>query len=436
MTKLGSILQFLAKSRAKLNLVLIAAKFLTWLYWAAAVSGVTLLIGSWSGWLHNPIPIWALISLGGGLAGLSVGWRRRLDGPAVARWLDEHLASGEILSAALLCINRGYSGRFDERIIDAAAELVQRSAQIKWPVRFLLKQAYLAVGIMVLFSIGLIYLTPLSNNNPDFGPLKPVGAKKRVAEGTRRSERPAVESPRTLAKLFFPEDVRMSMLAERALREGDLLLLQELLRDAELSLEGRKPEGDNPDEASRLKTEIKRRRQLMESLIAASEEVNEGAPPEDRPNGSSQPDPAGQGRGGQRSGKELARSGGPDLNQVFNETETKTENENFFDYLPNGGPNAGTGHNQDKGNWGPVTARTGREARIISQNKDSRILEYILPGKNSPLPLTEVIPDSKRAAEAGIYREGIPYEYEAVIRNYFLLLSEETKAAAIKEAQK
>mgnify|MGYP001354015611 CR=1 FL=1 len=435
MSKTGSILKFLAKSRAKLNLILTAAKSLTWLFWVAALSGVALLISHWSGWLDNTVHIWVLISLGGGLAGLSIGWWRRLDDPAVARWLDEHLASDEILSAALLCLKRGKPGLFDERIIDAAADIAQRSARIKWPCRFLLKQAYLTLGIIILLAIGLIHFTPTTTTKPEFKSVKSAGAKK-TTEGAGHNERLAVESPKTLAKMFFPEDVRMAMLAERALREGDLFLLQQLLSDAELSLERQQSEVDNLEAESRLKTEVKRRRQLMESLIAASEEANEGAAPIEQETGSSQPDPANQGRGEQRSGQELARNGDSHLKQVFNETETGTENENPFDYFPGGGSNAGTGHNPDKGNWRTITARTGREERIISQNKDSRILEYILPGKNSRLPLTEVIPDSRRSAEAAIYREGIPWEYEESIRNYFLLLSEETKAAAIKEAQK
>ncbi len=437
MNDAGSLLRLLAYSRIRLNLILMATKFQTWLASTAVVGGIVFLMLRWIGWFQIRIAGWLLVSLGGGLAGLAGGWRRRLDNPAVARWLDEHLKSGETLSAALVCLERDCSGPFDGEILDAANATSEKPNQIKWPVRYLLKLTYLVAGSLILFTVGMIYLAPVFQGNVNGAFLKTVGVKKPAGEDSRRSDRLVVESPRTLARMLFPEDVKMSMLAERALREGDLPVLQDLLRDAELNTERQLPEIANSEEVNRFQKEVERRRQIMESLIAASEETNQGdsASEEGKENRASQLGKGEKEKGDGRKDNRLARGSGSRYDQSL-QNETEAENYDFSDYLPGGNSNAGTGHNPNKGNWGTVAARTGKKAPLISKNKESQILEYILPGQNARLPLAQMIPASERASEAAIYREGIPYEYEEFIRNYFLLLSQETKGADLKEAQK
>lgn len=433
MDNVRTILQLLAQSRVRLNLILMAAKFLAWFAWTGIVSGAIFLMIHWVGWFSITITIWILVSLSGGLAGLTIGWWRRLDNRAAARWLDEHLHSGEIFSAALVCLEHGCSGCFDSQIIASANTLSDKPNQIKWPVRYLLKQAGLVAGVIILFTVGLIYLAPVFHSDADHAFLKTT-VKPTGKQSRRRDERLVVESPRVLAKLLFPEDVRMAMLAERALREGDLPVLQNLLSDAEHNMERQMSKMANPEEERRLKNEAERRQQLMESLIAKSEEENQTDTTlgQEKGYGSSQRDTAEKEKGNQKKGNPLALR----RNSHNQSLQNEAEDYNPSDYFSSENLNGGTGHNPNKGNWGTITARTGKEETIISKNKKSQILEYILPGKKARLPLTQVIPNSARTAEAAIYREGIPYEYEEFIRNYFLSLSQETKSADIKEVQK
>lgn len=436
MDNASPVLRLLAQSRIKLNLLLMAAKFLAWIVWAGAVSGGIFLVINLVGWFQIGITIWILITLSCGLPGLIIGWRRRLDNRAAARWLDEHLNSGEILSAALVCLERGCSGSFDEQILNAANTFAQDHTQIKWPFRFLLKQASLVAGIIILFTAGLIFLTPVFYSNNDRVFLGATGVKKMTGKHSRRnSQRLVVKSPRTLAKMLFPDDVKMAMLAERALREGDFEVLQDLLRDAELNMERQLPEMVESEEQRRVKNEVERRQELMESLIAESEKENQTGSKSREGKGSDSSRLALTETNARRKGNRLGKGRSLKNNQSL---QDDTEDEDFdpSDYPPGGGSEAGTGHNPNKGNWGKVAARTGKEETIISRNKESQILEYVLPGKKPRLPLTQVIPDSRRSAEAAIYREGIPFEYEEFIRNYFLTLSQETKGTTLKEAQK
>jgi len=429
------MLQLLAQSRIRLNLILTAAKFLTWFVWTGAVSGGIFLIINW-GWFQIEITIWILVTLGGGLTGLIIGGRRRLDNRAAARWLDEHLNSGEIFSAALVCLERGGSGSFDGRILNAANTFAREHTQIKWPFQFLLKQAGLAAGVIILFTAGLIFVTPVFYSNNDRAFLEATGAKKMAGKHSRsNSQRLVVKSPRTLAKMLFPEDAKMAMLAERALREGDFAVLQDLLRDAELNTERQLPKMVKPEEQRRAKNEVERRQELMKSLIAEPEKENRTDSESREGKGSGSSQLASAETGAKRKDNRLGQGRGLKNNQSF---QNETEDDDFdpSQNSPSGSSKAGTGHNHNNGAWGKVAARTGKEETIISRNKESQILEYVLPGKKPRLPLTQVIPDSRRSAEAAIYREGIPFEYEEFIRNYFLILSQETKDATPKEVQK
>ncbi len=435
MDNAGSIFQLLSKSRIKLNLILTAAKFLAWFAWTGVVTGAIYLMVYLAGWLQVEIGSWLLVSLGGGLTGLGIGWWRRLDNHATARWLDEHLKSREVLSAALVCLERGCSGSFDGLILDAAGSISDKPGQINWPVRYLLKQACFAAGVIILFAVGSLILTPVFQSGPDRAFLKGDGVKKTAGKQSRQDERLVVQSPRILAKMFFPEDAKMAILAERALREGNLPFFQDLLNEAELNMERQLTEMAKPEEQRNLKKEVERRQELMKSLIAASEAENQtdNGFQGDKGAGSSQLATAET--GARHKGKSFGQGRGLQNDRSL-QNETEEEDNSLFNYLPGGGAKGGTGHNPNKGEWGTVTARTGKEETIISRNKESQVLEYVLPGKNPRLPLTQVIPDSQRSAEAAVYREGIPYEYEEFLRNYFLLLSQETKGAALKEAQK
>jgi hypothetical protein len=428
-----SLPRFLAFHRFRLNLILVTAKLLTWFTGTGMVFGVIFLMVHWLSRIPVGVVNWLMLSLCGGLIGMAIGRRKRLDNYAAAGWLDEHLKTGELLSAALVCLNRDCSGCFDHQILESAATFVDKSYRIRWPVRYLLKRTAMAVMIVSCVTLGLNYWFPFSRNSKGSF-LNSTGVKEAVEKLSSQDRQLVVESPRTLSKMLFPEDERMAILAERAFREGNLAVLQNLLKDAELNMERLMAEAANPDEQRRLKNEIEQRKQLMDTLIAQSQQEKQNFPQPKNGEGEIPPEEEGFERENEQTGKDgsLAQSfnsGQGDRNQM------KEGAQNHSNSLPAGGNKAGAGHHPKQGKWGEVAARTGREETIISKNKDSQTLEYVLPGKDARIPLSQVVPDAERSAEAAIHRQGIPFEYEDFIRNYFLLLAKESKEATKEEAQ-
>jgi hypothetical protein len=428
-----SLPRFLAFHRFRLNLILVTAKFITWFTGTGMVCGMIVLMVHWLSRIPVGVINWLMLSLCGGLIGMAVGRRQRLDNYAAAGWLDEHLKTGELLSAALVCLNRDCSGCFDHLILESATTFIDKAYRIRWPVKHLLKRTAMAVIVVCCVTLGLNYWLPFSHNSKGSF-LSSTGVKEAVEKLSSQDDRQlVVESPRTLSKMLFPEDERMAILAERAFREGNLAVLQSLLRDAEFNIERLMAKAANPDEQRRLKNEIEQRKQLMDTLIAQSQQEKQNLPQPKNGEGESLPEEEGFERGKEETRKDgsLAQwlnSGQGDRNQM------KEGAQDHSNYLPAGGNKAGTGHNPKQGKWGKVAARTGREETIISKNKDSQTLEYVLPGKDARIPLSQVVPDAERSAEAAIHRQGIPFEYEDFIRNYFLLLAKESKEATKKEA--
>lgn len=430
--------RLLSQSRIKLNLIYMIAKFLSFFTWTGAVSGGVFILVRCTQWLSVKTEFWFLISSVGGLIGVIISWRHRLDEYATASWLDEHFKNNELLSSALVCLKRGCSGSFDQRILDAANEFSNKSNQVKWPLKYLFKQTGKAVALVLFFTVVFFYLTPFLHGR-NFTNIDSVAHKESIANQSRQNSRQLdVESPRALAKMLFPQDERMAMLAERAFREGNLAVLQNLLRDAELNMERLMAESISLEQRNRLKSEVEQRRQLMETLLAQSQQKNQMVSRDQKVENPDLSQLADQDMDdNNKTGEKnpLAQRNN-NKNDQLSQTKRKTTSPNPYESLPYGGNKAGDGHNPNKGKWGKITSRTGKEETIISKNKDSQVLEYLLPGKNARLPLSQVVPDAERSAEAAIHRQGIPFEYEDFVRNYFLLLAQESKEAAIKEAQK
>lgn len=431
-----TLFQFLTKHRIRLNLILTATKFITWFTWTGVGSGLILLVACRFSRFSVGIGIWLWLSLAlfGGLLGLFIGWRQRLDNYAAAGWLDEHFNNGELLSAAVVCLNRDCSGCFDKLIFESAAGFILQSNRIKWPVRQLVKQTGIAVIVTILFTSGWLYQSPLWRNSHG-SQLNTAEVQETIEKMVRQNDRQlVVDSPRTLAKMLFPEDERMAMLAERAFREGNLAVLQNLLRDSELNMERLMASAANPEELDQLKNEVEQKRQLLETLVSKSQQHNQSDSPGQVGEELRSPQPDSDQKGNEQTTKDnrLAQGYNPDQGDRKEMTDTA---QNQTGGIPAGGNKAGTGHHPNPGKWGEITARTGRDETIISKNKESQLLEYVLPGKDARIPLSQIVPDAERTAEAAIHRQGIPFEYEDFIRNYFLSLAQESKEAAKKEAQ-
>lgn len=425
--------RFLAFYRIRLNLILVTAKLVAWFTGTGIIFGIIVLMVHWLSRIQVGVATWLAVSLCGGLIGMAVGLRQCLDNYAAAVWLDEHLQTGQLLSAAFVCLKRDCSGVFDHRILKSAEAFIEKSFRIRWPVRSLLKRTAMAVLVFCCVTLGLNYWFPFSRNfKGSF--LNSAGVKEAVEKFSPQDDRRlVVESPRTLSKMLFPEDERMAILAERAFREGNLAVLQSLLRDAEINTERLMAKAANPDEQRRLKNEIEQRNQLMNTLIDLSRQEKQNFPQSKKGEGEIPSEEEGF-----EKEKEQTRKNGS-LAQWLNPVQRDRNQMNkgtqdYFNSLPYGGNKAGTGHNPKQGKWGEVTARTGREETIISKNNNSQTLEYILPGKDARIPLAQVVPDAERTVEAAIHRQGIPFEYEDFIRNYFLLLAKESKEATKKEA--
>jgi hypothetical protein len=59
----------------------------------------------------------------------------------------------------------------------------------------------------------------------------------------------------------------------------------------------------------------------------------------------------------------------------------------------------------------------------VEPSKDAPFFELVLPGQEASAPISGLVADSRRSAEAALSREGLPLEYEDFVRSYFLSLS-------------
>ena len=430
----------LARGRTVLNRILVTVWFVRWLGGTAAGVGLVILLARGFGWRGAALPVWAGISIAGGLAGCLMGWASRLDRAATARWLDRRLGDGEALSAALVCLSRDCTGPFDGAVLERAESFAGMNTSISWPLRPLVRGSALTLGTVVAFALVIgLWLPPSGAMAGRAGTSGQIGLQPKPSPQGGRS-RAAQLSPEAIARALFPDDIRMARLAERALYEGDGVLLDQLVEQARQKMDQDLAQAADPAERERLAGEQQQRREMIENLRNSGNgdaQGDSGSPGEqewDEEGDQSQTgtEQNGQGQGqdqqqtgaagtgdGRRNGGQQNGQGQPRMNgqQSVTATPQPDADESRLGTAP------GSGHGQENTQKGGTSGKSGGPAKVITNRPDSPMLEYVLPGKNARVPLSSVVVSSKRAAEGALARDRVPGEYGDSVMWYFLQLS-------------
>jgi len=464
-TELGRLV---SERRRSLNLLILASRALAWAWpfglAAALLLALLRLLGLIPAATYPGLAALgtAAAFLAGALAGLVGGLAGRISTAEAARWVDLRLGSEDLLSAALICEERGLAGSFDSEIAQRARSLLPAAASIGLPLRSLLLGSALALGMLVL---SLSLALPLAGYHPR-RPAAAIPAARPEAAPTPPSGtlidagplEPAAAA--ALAESLFPGDRERSAQAERALREGRIGAVDELLREAEVAIQDRIDRGVSEPEKERLVREQERIAEGRRRLGIAPQggtrgplalRPDQGQKGTGKGEGEGEGGQGGQGRsrplpGGDEGGLIAPRSGegGEGEGQGGATPKGLPAPDSGQGAVPPGGGSEGGSGDESRGTkgWGtgegapadrgPVTARaTGPEADLGLGAKQSWF-EFILPGSGAAAPLGSLLPSAARSAEAAVTREGLPLEYREFIRSYFMALSKTARQGASK----
>jgi hypothetical protein len=440
----------LGRTRSRLNAVIALHRAFAWAAPAAVASG--LLVASTRalglGLDAGGYALWAALSLAGAAAGAFASRSSFLDEAGTARWLDERLDDDELLAAAIACLRRGSEGRFDEALANRAEELLPRAERLKASRRPLAKQgakalAALAIGAYLIFLSGM---TMVSRDGTTARIRAEAGlsaaAKAATAEEALRGGGRAAE----FAASLFPGDRRMATLTERALREGRLDDLRELLEKAGLDVDAKLAGSPTESERKKLARDREKLGDAATALALAARSRSAGAggaakegenPGNGDSRGASPPDAgsyAGQGEQGGGSARppgslgaspSAAAKASPYADEAGGEAGGKGAagaEAGGEGQAGKGGKGYGEGSGA-AGDWGNIEPLKGKGSLSIAAPKNPNFFELVLPGSDASRPVSGLAASSRKSAEAATSREDLPLEYEDSVRSYYLQLS-------------
>jgi hypothetical protein len=422
----------LRRKRARLNAAIALHRALAWAAPSAAASGILVAAALALGLPGAGYPLWAGLCLAGAIAGAFASRKSFMSEEGAARWLDSRLGGDETLAAAVACARSGSEGRFDSEIASKAEALLPRAASLRPPAAPSAKRGGIA-ALACLIGAYAIFLAGSPSASMGGADAKGRSRNPLGLDGKAATAAAAIEEGGPAAAKFaselFPGDKRMAMLTERALREGRIDDLRELLKAAGLDIDS-KLAGKLAD-AERKKLAAERERlgdasnslSMAMSAIAAAKGGEPGSPGEGgaaeggagegggsasdpRPKGSSPNAASGGGEGADGGGKGGGEGGGP----------------GNAGGAGRGGPGYGSGSGSE-GDWGGIKPSSGKDSVTLPSPKDPSYFELVLPGSESSSPISAMAASRRRSAEAAIKREDLPREYEDFVRSYFLTLS-------------
>jgi hypothetical protein len=449
----------IARARARLNAAIALHRALAWL--APASIAAAILVAAARALAIGPVEgslcfgIWAALSLAGFAAGALISRSAFLDDEGAARWLDERLDDGEILAAALCCLgrgavlgaSRGAEGGFDEAVVARAEEALPRAAEARPSGKPLARKALrslaaLAIGAYLVFLAGTAELPRYAQS----ARAKSGASAERGAASKSSAMEAAIEEGGKAASDFasslFPGDRRMATLTERALREGRLDDLRELLKAAGLEVDAKIAGSLSENERKKLAREREKLSDAESSLSLAAASGLAGKDGRrggggdsggDRPGGAYPPGaygspygvPGGSARGGGRAPGPGQGGTGPGQGGVADGSSSHGAGAGAGGSVgPVGDGKSGWGTGSgSEGDWGEIEPLEGSGEMTIAASKDPGFFELVLPGSDAARPVSELAPSSRKSAEAAMSREGLPLDYEDFVRSYYLQLS-------------
>ncbi len=417
------MLRLIESSRSRLNLAIVAHRALAWALPSAAAAGFVSIILALAGAEGAALPAWACILLAGALAGAFRARKSLMGSRDAARWIDERLDDEELFSAALACVERGRSGRFDDAVLEKASGRLEPASALRPPLRPTARKAAFALAAAAASLIAALLARPLDPYGSGEGSSSAAAQAARepgAASASSEADRASVAA--ALAASIFPEDKRMATLAERALREGRMDDFRDILKGADIEsssmidravneLEKRKLTRDDPsrDGASGLDELAMGESEGMTSPGGGAQGGDGGPDRRDGPGSEGfGPSPEGGLPGGPDGGQPQGGSGdgesrGGESRGSGSEASTEGAGESF--------------------DWGELEARAEGGKLALKEADASSFFELVLPGEGASAPASMMLPSSARAAESAMSREGVPLEYLDFVRSYFTALS-------------
>ena len=440
--------RFLNNSRMRLNQIIVGIHLAKTTGWVSAGGALVVLAARVCGWASSgAFRVWLSITLIGVTAGLIMGWRRRLNIPAAARWLDEYQKNAEAYSAALVCLERNCSEPLDELVLERAETMATNPYSIDWPTGYLFRKSFIAGGLLLASLATVLWNPPPALNLSQY--IVPGKTVETVPVNSKRPDidrLPEQQMAKEWAEYLFPKDVKRAGEFQRALESGNAGQLEELLRQARQQPEARKIQAPSLAGQEHL---LDKERQLVfsktHSLIdrLKNRDRNGLIQGESNPAGQDEPGRLASRKNktehglkpdtGKGSKKRIAGTN-PDRNRSFfryiwKNNNSGANNENTQNgELYKGGRAPGQEPGNKQGNWS-IAAKSG-SGKIVQKKQETPEIEYVLPGKNATVPLARILPDFRRTAEAALSRNGVPSEYDDFVRNYFLELSREIKGSS------
>jgi hypothetical protein len=461
----NSVENLVSSAKARLNALISAAACLDWA-WKAALAGAALVLPlrflglGWQG-----LALWAILVAAAACYGYLRSLPRRLDSARAARWLDERYENNELLSAAVVCLERECSGAFDAPILESAEAF---AAQARLP-EFRLKPFVLKASWTSALCLACLAVIALAQPARDAGPRSLSDARgsssidKILESAAARPDSFQGKEARDLAYQLFPRDKRMASLVERALRDGRIEDLRKLLeraeRDFNKRLDDAKSELDRQAVAEEMALFKKAMKQGLGGGDSSEGQDENGAEQGDGPNrkGQEGADPGSGGtdarppdslaNGGQDSsgGSDSGRREGGQPQQPQQPMPGSEPSDGAGSgrdgRMPNDGSQGGTSQPGSGKTGGGKMAGVGRgegvltlapkspggkaaEPLTLGEDEKDQMREMILPelpgtGKGAAPAF-----DSTRSAASAVSRTDLPLEYRDFAKSYFIRLTE------------
>ncbi len=451
------ILALLLKVRRRLNRTILLHRAFTWAIPGTLGGGLFVAALRAFGIESAGYPLWALLGLVSATAGAIASRTSLLDERGAARWLDTRLGENDLVSAAQSCLRRPSGGRFDAEVLERASLLVPKAAALRPPRSPLAKRAGMAVVAAALGAYAVLLSSPI-----DFSAAPGAAVKRARADTMTQAAIAAIEEGGRAAADFatslFPDDKRMAKAAERALREGRIEDLHDLIDAAGLELDSMLDRTLDEIERRKLARERERLGQAGASLALLQQQGAGNGSSGDRgggrvgPPADSRPAPdSGQGgdrradRSGDRKGdsrddrdafeptpdgsRESAKSSGEESSRSPGSGETGDQSTERPATAGRGGDAGRSGNDFGLGTGDEAAkndlagGESGGEA-AIPLPKNASFFELVLPGEKTTTPLGRVIPSSRKSAESAMSRDALPLEYEDFVKSYFMALQQ------------
>lgn len=447
-----NILLVLRRVRRRLNRVIILHRAFAWTVPGALGAGLLVASLRTIGLESVGFPLWVVLISASAALGAVSSRRSLLDERGAARWLDARLGDHELVSAAQTCARRHASGRFDQEILERASRLAPSAASLRPPLRELAKRAGMAAVALGLGAYAILLSAPI-----DFSLSRRTAALS-GKRGEAMSEAAAAaiteggQAASDFAASLFPDDKRMANLAERALREGRIDDLRDLVKIAGLELDTELARKLSEIERRKLTRERERMSQAAASIAMVQSQRRSQGSASGKGGGGGRDSSSGTGgsqetdrsRGGDQTGGEDRSGGQGDLSQGSEggpsdrqpqtpgpgkgggkpgEQGQKSAAADSKGEAGRGGTDYGLGTGKTAARSDLEGGKEGGEA-VIEKPRDASFFELVLPGEKAAKPIREIAPSSRKSAESAMSREILPLEYEDFVKSYFMALSQ------------